>query len=61
MKQIDEDAYAEVLRELAEKKSALLKDEQWPVPKKNTIDYLIQKGYENELITATVNSIATKE
>ena len=38
MKQIDEDAYAEVLRELAEKKYALLKDEQWLVRKKKTID-----------------------
>ena len=61
MKQIDEDAYAEVLRELAEKKYALLKDEQWLVRKKKTIDYLLQKGYEYELVATTVNSIATKE
>lgn len=61
MKQIDEDAYAEVLRELAAKKYELLKDEQWLVRKKKTIDYLLQKGYEYELVAATVNSIATKE
>jgi regulatory protein len=61
MKQIDEDAYAEVLRELAEKKYELLKNEQWLVRKKKTIDYLLQKGYEYELVTAAVNSIATKE
>jgi regulatory protein len=61
LQQISEEAYQEVLTELAQKKYELLKDEQWLVRKRKTIDYLLQKGYEYELVTATVNSIATKE
>jgi len=61
LQQVSEEAYQEVLTELAQKKYGLLKDEQWLVRKRKTIDYLLQKGYEYELVTATVNSIATKE
>src|SRR6476620_8204787 len=61
MKQIDEEDYQETLRELAEKKYESLKNEQWLARKRKTMDYLLQKGYESELVTATVNSIATKE
>jgi regulatory protein len=61
MQQIDEAAYQETLRELAEKKYESLKNEQWLARKRKTMDYLLQKGYESELVTATVNSIATKE
>lgn len=61
LQQIDEEAYHEVLAELAQKKYESLKDEQWLVRKRKTIDYLLQKGYESDLITATVNSIAAKE
>jgi regulatory protein len=61
MKEIDEEVYLQTLRELAEKKYESLKDEQNLVRKRKTIDYLIQKGYETDLITSTVNSISTKE
>ena len=61
LQQIDEEAYQEVLTGLAQKKYESLKDEQWLMRKRKTIDYLLQKGYEPELVTATVNSIATKE
>jgi regulatory protein len=61
MKEIDEVAYQETLQELAEKKYALLKGEQYLVRKKKTMDYLLQKGYEPELITTAVNKIANKE
>ncbi len=61
MQQIDEEAYRETLRELAEKKYESLKNEQWLARKRKTMDYLLQKGYESELVTATLNSIATKE
>jgi regulatory protein len=60
LQQIDEDAYLEVLRELAEKKYESLKDEQHLVRKRKTIDYMLQKGYEPDLVMATVNSIAAK-
>jgi regulatory protein len=46
LKQIDEDDYLKVLNKLAKEKYALLKNEQ---------DYLMQKGFEVELIT---NSLA---
>jgi regulatory protein len=59
MKQIDETVYEETLRELAEKKYELLKSEQYLVRKKKTMDYLLQKGYEPELITRAVNEIAS--
>lgn len=61
LKQIDEEAYQETLRELAEKKYESLKGEQYLLRKRKTIDYLLQKGYESDLVTSTVNSIATKE
>ena len=61
LQQINEEAYQEVLTELAQKKYDSLKEEQWLVRKRKTIDYLLQKGYEFELVTATVNSLAAKE
>lgn len=61
MKEIDDDAYRKTLQELAEKKYALLKDEQYLVRKKKTMDYLLQKGYEPELVTTVVNSFGAKE
>jgi regulatory protein len=61
MKEIDEQAYRETLKELAEKKYATLKDEQYLIRKKKTMDYLMQKGYEPELVTAILNSIITKD
>lgn len=50
MKQIDEQEYAVTLRKLAEDKYAALKGEQYLVRRKKTHDYLLQKGYEPELI-----------
>ena len=61
MKEIDDEVYRKTLRELAEKKFALLKAEQYLVRKKKTMDYLLQKGYEPELITGVVNSFGSKE
>ncbi|HEY0039722.1 MAG TPA: regulatory protein RecX [Flavisolibacter sp.] len=56
MKEIDEDVYQKTLRDLAEKKYESLKDEQYLVRKKKTMDYLLHKGYEPGLITSVVNS-----
>lgn len=58
MKEIDEEAYQKTLNNLAEKKYASLKGEQHLVRKKKTIDFLIQKGYELELITKVVNKLS---
>lgn len=61
MKEIDEEGYRNTLRELAEKKWESLKGEQYLVRKKKAMDYLLQKGYEPDLITGTLNSFGNKE
>ena len=58
MKEIDEEHYRKTLLELAEKKYALLKTEQYLVRKKKTIDYLLQKGYEQDLVIQVLNKIS---
>lgn len=50
MKQIDEDEYLSVLNKLAKEKYASLKSEQYLVRKKKTMDYLLAKGFEAELV-----------
>ena len=52
LQQIDEEDYRKTLKVLAEKKYAELKNEQWLVRKKRTIDYLLLKGYELALINS---------
>ncbi len=59
LQSIDEETYQKTLQDLAEKKYELLKDEQPADRKKKTVDYLLQKGYEYELITRIVNLIAS--
>jgi regulatory protein len=49
-----------VLGKLAEEKFNSLKGEQYMERKKKTIDYLIQKGYEYELINKTLTSLSEK-
>jgi regulatory protein len=61
MKDIDEEAYRKTLHHLAEKKYESLKGEQHLVRKKKTMDYLLQKGYEPDLVTGVVNSFGKKE
>lgn len=53
---IDEDDYLETLGRLAEKKYELLKNEPGPLRKKKTTDYLLQKGFEPELINEILSS-----
>ena len=50
LKQINEEEYSKVLKKLAEEKYAALKNEQWMVRKKKTMDYLMQRGFEGELV-----------
>ena len=56
LKQIKEEEYLAVLKKLADEKYASLKDEQYLIRKKKTIDYLMQKGFEMELIKKAVSS-----
>lgn len=50
LQQIQEDEYREVVKKLADEKYASLKNEQHLVRKKKTIDYLLQRGFEMELV-----------
>jgi regulatory protein len=57
LEQIDEEQYLKTLLDLAEEKYAALKSEQWMVRKKKTIDYLLQKGFEQELISRALQQL----
>jgi regulatory protein len=56
MKEIPEDDYRKTLERLAEKKWTELKGEQYLMRQKKTQDYLLQKGYESDLVLATVRA-----
>ena len=58
--EINEDDYLEVLKKIAEEKYGLLKDEQYLERKKKTIDYLIQKGYEYDIVNKILSSLTEK-
>lgn len=60
MKEIDDEEYQRVLHELTEKKYASLQGEQYLVRRKKTMDYLLQKGYEPDLVTKAVNELGEK-
>ncbi len=61
LQSINEEDYLKTLHHLAEKKYESLKGEQYLVRKKKTMDFLLQRGYEPELVTASVNQLSTKE
>jgi regulatory protein len=50
MKQIDENDYRALLKKLADEKYNSLKGEQYLIRKKKTMDYLLGRGFEMELI-----------
>jgi regulatory protein len=56
LEQIDQKEYMAVLNKLAKERYASLKHEQCLVRKKKTMDYLMQKGYEVDLIKSLINS-----
>lgn len=58
LSQIDEEAYAAVLQELAEKKYESLAKETPLLRKRKTMDYLLQKGYESELVSAALKRLS---
>jgi len=61
MKEIDEEGYEKTLRHLAEKKYNQLKGDQYLVRKKKTVDYLLQKGYEQEFVSRILKDIISAE
>lgn len=54
LQQIKESEYSALLKKLAKEKYASLKNEQQLIRKKKTIDYLLQKGFEMELVRGVV-------
>lgn len=60
IKSIDDDAYEKTLYHLAEKKYASLKGEQYLVRRKKTTDYLLQKGFEPDLINKALAGLLEK-
>ncbi|HMU47901.1 MAG TPA: regulatory protein RecX [Chitinophagaceae bacterium] len=54
LKQIDEKEYREVLQKLADEKYQSLKGEQYLIRKKKTIDYLLLRGFERELVISAI-------
>ena len=57
IKEIDETEYSEVLRKEAEQRYLFLKNEQHLVRKKKTMDYLMQRGFEGDLVHKAINDI----
>ena len=58
--QIDEEEYLNTLTALAEKRYESLKNEQYLVRRKKTIDHLIQKGYEVPLVNQVLLGVIPK-
>jgi regulatory protein len=57
LKQIMEEEYLFVLEGLATEKYAALKNEQFLVRKKKVVDYLVAKGYEQNLVMSLINKM----
>jgi regulatory protein len=60
MKQIDDEAYNTTLQKLAGQKWATLKTEKnMFVKKRKVMDFLLQKGYESDLVQEVIKSLAS--
>lgn len=57
LQQMDEEEYLSVLNKLAKEKYAALKNEQYLIRKKKTMDYLLAKGFEPELSKNIVDKL----
>lgn len=57
LKQIDEEEYRQVLNKKAKEKYDSLKNQQYLVRTKKTMDYLVQRGFEHGLVSAALNHI----
>lgn len=58
--EIDEEDYMQTLQQLAEKKYHLLRSEQYLKRQYKTLQYLLQRGFEQELARAAIEQIAKK-
>jgi len=58
--EINEEDYAQTLEQLAQKKYQLLRSEQYLKRQYKTLQYLLQRGFEQELARAAIEQIAKK-
>lgn len=58
--EIEEEEYMQTLQQLAEKKYHLLRSEQYLKRQYKTLQYLLQRGFEQELARAAIEQIAKK-
>ena len=58
LKQIDESNYIDKLTKLAIEKYQSLKGEQYLIRKKKTIDYLVGRGFELDLINFVISELS---
>jgi regulatory protein len=61
LQSISEHDYLKTLNDLTQKKYASLKGEHYLVRKKKTMDYLLQKGFEPDLIIKAISELTEKE
>ena len=57
MKQIEDEEYLTALQKLAKEKYTSLKGDQYLVRRKKTMDYLVQRGFETELVKGVIENI----
>ncbi len=61
LKQIDESNYIDKLTKLAIEKYQSLKGEQYLIRKKKTIDYLVGRGFELDLINFVISEVSPSQ
>lgn len=61
LKQIDEVDYLKTLNKLAKEKYASLKNDQYLIRKKKTMDHLFRRGFEAELVNDSIKTITEKK
>lgn len=60
LEEIDEEEYEKTLQQLASRKYELLKSEQYLKRQYKTMQFLLQRGFEQELARAAIEQIAKK-
>ena len=61
LKEIEENEYLETIYRITENRNNVISESNIYKRKKKLIDFLMRKGFENELIFKTVNEIVTEE
>lgn len=56
LSKIESDEYRAVLKKLGEEKYASLNQHEWAIRKRKTMDYLLQRGFEPELINEVLEA-----